>query len=107
MSTVKYVNSDTFEAEVLKAQIPVLVDFTASWCGPCKMLAPVVEALAEEWEGKIKVVKLDVDNDKDKASEYGIMSVPTLLLFVDGEKKERLTGFRPKRKLVKKFKGYL
>ncbi len=107
MSEVNYVTSDTFEAEVIQSEIPVLVDFTASWCGPCKMVAPVVAELAEEWDGKIKVLKLDVDNDKEKAMEYRVMGVPTLMLFVNGEVAERLVGFKPKKKLIKKLKAYI
>ena len=107
MSEVNYVTNYAFGEDVLQSEIPVLVDFTASWCGPCKMLAPVVAELAEEWAGKIKVLKLDVDQDKELAVKYGGMGVPTLMLFINGEVEERLTGFKPKKRLVKKFKAYL
>ncbi|MCJ7703887.1 MAG: thioredoxin domain-containing protein, partial [Anaerolineales bacterium] len=76
-------------------------------CGPCKMLEPVVIELAAEWEGKAKVVKLDVDHNANLAMQYQVMGVPTLMLFVDGEPKERLTGYQPKKRIIKKFSAYL
>lgn len=76
---------ENFSKEVLSSDIPVLVDFYADWCGPCKMLAPVIEALAQEYEGKVKIGKLNVDNAPDTAQNYGIMSIPTLLYFKNGE----------------------
>lgn len=76
---------ENFNKEVLSSDIPVLVDFYADWCGPCKMLAPVIETLAEEYEGKVKIGKLNVDNAPDTAQKYGVMSIPTLLYFKAGE----------------------
>ncbi len=107
MSEINHVSEDTFDNEVLKATQPVLVDFTAVWCGPCKMLEPVVKELAAEWNGKAKVVKLDVDNNAQIAMEYQVMGVPTLMLFVNGEPKERLTGYQPKKRIENKFSPYL
>ncbi len=80
-----YFTDENFNEEVLSSNIPVLVDFYADWCGPCKMLAPTIEALASEYEGKVKVGKLNVDNAPDTAQNYGIMSIPTLLYFKNGE----------------------
>jgi thioredoxin 1 len=107
MSEIKHVTEDSFQNEVLDSAQPVLVDFTAVWCGPCKMLEPVVKELSIDWEGKAKVVKLDVDNNANLAMQYQVMGVPTLMLFVNGEPKERLTGFQPKKRIQKKFSGYI
>ncbi len=95
------VSDATFEQEVLQSNIPVLVDFWAAWCGPCRMVAPVVEQLAEEYEGRVKVAKLNVDENRNTAAKYGIMSIPTLLVFKGGEVTQRLIGFRPKPELAK------
>ena len=81
-----------FQREVLEATQPVMVDFTATWCGPCKMLEPVVKELAKLWEGKVKVYKLDVDDHSDLAMQYGVMGVPTLILFVKGGEAHRISG---------------
>jgi len=107
VSEVNYVSKDTFKEDVLESEIPVLIDFTAKWCGPCKMMAPVLVELAEEWKGKIKVLKLDVDENKEIAARYGVMGIPTLMLLVNGEVAERLTGFKPKKKIIKKFQEYI
>ena len=96
-----------FQRDVLGASQPVIVDFTATWCGPCKMLEPVVEELAKEWAGKVMVYKLDVDDHSDLAMQYGVMGVPTLILFVNGEPVQRLSGYQPKDKIIAKFGGYL
>ena len=103
MSSVNYVNEQDFQEEVLSADIPVLVDFTADWCPPCKMIDPIVTQLAGEWDGKVKVVKLDTDQNPNVMMQYGIMGIPTLMLFKGGEIKERMTGFQPKDKLEAKI----
>ncbi len=107
MSDIHHVTADTFQSEVLEADVPVLVDFTAVWCGPCKMLEPIVEELAGEWEGRVKVVKLDVDHNQALAMNYQVMGVPTLILFKDGQVRERLTGYRPKKQIVKKITPHI
>lgn len=98
---------DNFEQEVLKAEVPVLVDFTAVWCGPCKMLDPIVKQLAADWEGKVKVMKLDVDENPNLAMNFQVMGVPTLMLFKDGKAVERVTGYQPKDRLEKKFAQHI
>ncbi|NLC11223.1 MAG: thioredoxin [Firmicutes bacterium] len=96
-----------FNREVLEAEGPVLVDFWAPWCGPCKMVAPVVEELAKEFAGKVKVVKVNVDENTDSPSRYSVMSIPTLILFKDGQALETMVGFKPKDELADKIKAHL
>jgi len=93
------VDDSNFDEIVLQAKTPVLVDFWAEWCGPCRMVAPVVEELAEEYESRISFVKLDVDQNPKTAGKYGIMSIPTLLLFKNGSPVSNIVGFRPKAEL--------
>ena len=93
------VSDATFDAEVLKAQEPVVVDFWAEWCGPCRMIAPALEEIAGTMAGRIKVVKLNVDENPATAAKYGIMSIPTLMLFKNGELASRQVGAAPKQKL--------
>lgn len=91
---------ENFEEEVLNSSLPVLVDFWATWCGPCKMIAPVVEEIADEYEGKIKVGKVNVDEEDELAAEYSISSIPTLLIFKNGEIVHTLIGYRPKEQIL-------
>ena len=103
MAEMLHVNEDTFKNEVLDSTQPVLVDFSAVWCQPCKMLDPVVKQLAGEWDGKVKVVKIDADENPNLVMQFGVMGIPTLLFFKGGEIKERITGFMPKDKLIARF----
>lgn len=107
MADLQRVTEQTFESEVLAASVPVLVDFSAVWCGPCKMLDPIVNQLADEWHGKVKVVKVDADENPDILTRYGILGIPTLLLFRGGQVQERLVGFMPKEKLAAKLSPHL
>jgi len=101
------VTDATFEQEVLKSDTPVLVDFWATWCGPCKMIAPVVEELANEFSGKLKIGKVDVDNNQQIAMQFGIRSIPTLLIFKGGRVVDQLVGAVPKNNLVDKINKHL
>jgi len=101
MSKPADVTDGSFETEVLKSDKPVLVDFWAPWCGPCRMVAPVVEELAEEYDGKVKFLKLNTDDEINTAAKYGIRSIPTLLMFKGGEAVDQIIGFRPKGDLKK------
>ena len=107
MVEVEYVTESEFQNEVLDAEKPVLVDFTAGWCQPCKMIDPIVKQLAQDWDGKIKVVKLDADENPNILMQYGVLGIPTLMLFKSGQVKERLTGYQPKDKVVTKLTPHI
>ena len=99
MGATKAVTDATFEVEVLKSTKPVIVDYWAEWCGPCRMIAPALEEIAGTMNGKVKIVKLNVDENPATAAKYGIMSIPTLMLFKNGELASRQVGAAPKQKL--------
>jgi len=101
------VNDSNFDQMVLQSKTPVLVDFWAVWCGPCRMVAPVVEELAGEYEGKVTFTNLNVDENPKTSSQYGIMSIPTLLIFKDGAPVSNIIGFRPKAELKKSIDAVL
>jgi len=103
MSEIVHLNETDFQNEVLESDLPVLVDFTTILCRPCKMLDPVVKKLGKHWEGQVKIVKLDVDNNQNIAMQYNVMSVPTLILFINGQETHRLVGFQPKKRIIKKL----
>ena len=98
-------SDNTFESDVLQSDLPVLVDFWAPWCGPCRMVAPVVEELADDYDGQVKFVKLNTDENPMVASQYGIRSIPTLLIFKGGEQVGQVVGFRPKSDLESNLKA--
>ena len=100
MADVLAVSDESFEREVLQSSTPVLVDFWAPWCGPCRAIAPVVEELSREYAGKLKVVKMNVDDNPRTPSQYGVRGIPTLLVIHGGQVKEQLIGAQPKAKLV-------
>jgi len=96
MNHVTEITDGTFETEVLKSELPVVVDFWAPWCGPCRMMSPVLESAAEKWAGRAKFVKLNTDQHSAAAGRLGIMGIPTLIVFAQGEEKDRIVGFVPR-----------
>lgn len=94
-------DNKNFHEVVLQSEIPVLVDFYADWCGPCKMMSPILEELSQEFDGKIKIVKINVDNNPELSSEYGVMSIPNMIIFENGKQKENIVGARSKQDLIK------
>jgi thioredoxin 1 len=107
MANLPNVTDDNFAEEVLNAKGAVLVDFGAEWCHPCKQLDPLVEELAQDWEGKVKVLALDIDDNVQTTMQLGVMGVPTLILFIDGEPVERMTGYVPKKKIIDRLGPHL
>lgn len=101
------VTDSTFKQDVLESEIPVLVDFWAPWCGPCRMVAPVVEEISEQYDGKVKVVKLNTDENPSVASQYGIRSIPTLMIFKGGQRVDMVVGAVPKTTLANTLEKYL
>ena len=107
MSHPNQITDDQFESEVIKSSTPVLVDFWAEWCGPCKAIAPTLEEIAGDYDGRLKVVKVDVDENRQSATQYGIRSIPSLLLFKDGAEVDRIIGALPKQQLMEKIDSHL
>ena len=107
MSRPIHITDNSFDAEVLKSNIPVLTDFWATWCGPCKTIAPILEEIAEEYDGQLRIAKLDVDENIQMAAEYGVRGIPTMILFKDGQPVERLVGALPKAQLLSAVRPYL
>lgn len=107
MASATQVTDSTFKQEVLESQIPVLVDFWAPWCGPCKMVAPIVEEVAQQYSDQVKVVKVNTDENPSVASEYGIRSIPTLMIFKDGQRVDMVVGAVPKTTLANTLEKYL
>lgn len=107
MAKVKEVTDQSFESDVIKSATPVLVDFWAPWCGPCRMVAPIVEELAGEYEGKVGFYKLNTDENPGVSARYGIRSIPTLMVFKGGEMQGQIVGFRPKSDLKKRLDAVL
>jgi thioredoxin 1 len=105
MSHPVILSDDSFENEVIKSDKPVMIDFWATWCAPCRMIAPVVEELAKEYDGQAKICKIDVDANPGVASKYGIMSIPTILFFNHGKLVDKVVGAVPKTQLVSKLQG--
>lgn len=107
MSEPVHVTDDTFKTEVIQSAMPAIVDFWAPWCAPCYMIAPVLEEIAEEYDGQLKVAKLDVDQNPQVATQFSVMSISTMILFKDGEAVERLVGYMPKERLLERIAPHL
>lgn len=101
MSNALEVNVNTFDAEVLQSAVPVLVDYWAPWCGPCRMIAPTLDAIAQELAGKVKIVKVNVDENQALAMKFGVMSIPTLIIFKGGQQVDRIVGAVPREEILK------
>lgn len=107
MSDLLHVSDDDFEAEIMRSDVPALVDFWAEWCGPCRMVGPVVEQLANEYKGKIKIAKMDVDKNRQTPAKFGIRNIPTLILFKGGQVAQTIVGAQPKSYIETELKKLL
>ena len=107
MGKPQVVSDQNFETEVIKSETPVLVDFWAAWCGPCRMVAPVLEEIANEQGEKVKIAKLDVDANPITAGRFGVRSIPTMILFKNGREADRVVGYHPKEQLLKKLQPHI
>jgi len=107
MTKPVHINDNTFEEEVLKNNVPVLADFWAEWCGPCRTIAPVLEEISREYDGRLKIAKIDVDENPEAPARFGIQGIPTLILFKDGKPVERLVGAMPKDRLLSHIRPHL
>ena len=109
MSTnnISHITDGTFEEEVLKNDVPILADFWAEWCGPCRTIAPVLEEIAQEYDGRLKIAKIDVDENHEAPARFGIQGIPTLILFKNGKPVERLVGAMPKERLLSHIRPHL
>jgi len=107
MSHPVAISDASFDTEVVASDQPVLVDFWAEWCGPCRMIAPILENIADEYAGSLKVAKLDVDSNPATMSKFGVQSIPTMILFKDGQPVERIVGYMPKERLLTKVRPHI
>jgi thioredoxin 1 len=107
MSEISKTNAVSFQKDVLDSSLPVLVDFTATWCGPCKQLDPIIQQLANDWNGKMQVFKLDVDENPDLTMQFQVMGVPTVMLFLKGKPVERFSGYQTKDRIISKLSPHL
>jgi thioredoxin 1 len=107
MADIMEVTDENFDSEIMNSDIPAMVDFWAAWCGPCRMVAPVVEELAKDYEGKIKIAKMDVDQNRQTPAKFGIRNIPTLLLFKGGELAQTIVGAQPKSSIEDELKKLL
>lgn len=103
MNNIKNVTDASFSAEVLQSETPVLVDFWAPWCGPCRMIAPVLENIADKFDGRLTIAKMNTDENQNTAASYGIMAIPTLIIFKDGKEADRIIGVEPQERLEERL----